>query len=103
MVGTSQRELHLPFIGFLVGAMAVSVLMTWVNNNTRNSMWAAIFLHWLYTYSAQVTSTGVAPSTAYNWLELTPYILIALVVLIIWGPKRLTRSSTNGTLAHAGC
>jgi len=93
MVGTSQHELYLPFVGFLVGTIAVSVLMTWVNNNTENSMWAAIFLHWLYTYAAQVNSTGVTRSTAYNWLEMTPYVLIALVVLIVWGPKRLTRGS----------
>ena len=101
MVGTSQRELHLPFIGFLVGAMEVSVLMTWVNN-TRNSMWAAIFLHWLYTYATQVNSTGIARSTAYNWLEMTPYVLIALVVLIVWGPQRLARNSSGVTRAKAG-
>lgn len=102
MVGTSQHELHLPFVGFMVGIIAVSILMTWVNNNTRNSLWAAIFLHWLYTYAAQVNSTGITRSTAYNWIEMTPYVLIALVVLIIWGPQRLARNSTMVAMANAG-
>lgn len=101
MVGTSQHELHLPFVVFLVGTIAVSVLMTWVNNNTRNSIWAAIFLHWLYTYAGQVNSSGVTRSAAFNWLEMTPYVLIALVVIIVWGPKRLTRISTQAPEAIA--
>jgi membrane protease YdiL (CAAX protease family) len=102
MVGTSQHELRIPFISFLVGTITISVLMTWINNNTRNSIWAAIFLHWLYTYTAQVNSTGVIRSAAYNWLEMTPYLLIALVVLIIWGPKRLTRINTKAGEAITG-
>ena len=99
MVGTSQHELHLPFIGFLLGTVAVSILMTWVNNNTRNSMWAAIFLHWLYTYVVQVNSSGVTRSVAYNWLEFLPYILMAFVVMVIWKPASFTinRRSTAST------
>jgi membrane protease YdiL (CAAX protease family) len=89
VIGTSQHELHLPFVGFLVGTVAVSIIFTWINNNTNNSIWAAILLHWLYTYAAQVNSTGVTRSLAYNWLEFSPYVLIAIVVLAIWKPKQL--------------
>jgi uncharacterized protein len=90
MVGTSQHELRLPFIGFLVGVIAVSVAMTWVNNNTKGSIWAAIFFHWLYTYTVQVNSSGVTRSFTYNWLEYAPYLLIAIVVVAIWKPKKLS-------------
>jgi hypothetical protein len=90
LIGTSQHELHLPFIGFLVGTVAVSIIFTWINNNTDNSIWAAILLHWLYTYAAQVNSTGVTRSPKYNWLEFSPYVLIAIVLLAIWKLKHLS-------------
>ena len=95
LIGTSQHELHLPFLGFLVGTIAVSVIFTWINNNTNNSIWAAILLHWLYTYAAQVNSTGVTRSPAYNWLEFSPYVLMAIVVVAIWKPRRLSVKQTN--------
>ena len=58
MVGTSQHELGIPFIGFLVGLMASSILYTWLYNNTKQSIWSAILLHWLYTYAARVVFRG---------------------------------------------
>ena len=95
LIGTSQHELHLPFIGFLVGTVAVSIIFTWINNNTNNSIWAAILLHWLYTYAAQVNLTGVIRSPGYNWLEFLPYVLIAIVLLAIWKPKHLLLKQTK--------
>jgi len=88
IVGTSQHELHLPFIGFLVSLVAVSIIMTWLNNNTSGSIWTAVLFHWLHTYSSQVVSTGVTRSTAYDWLEYSPYILLALIVVLIWKPGK---------------
>jgi uncharacterized protein len=90
MVGTSQNLLGMPFIGFVVGVMATSVVYTWLHNNTGGSLWTAIFFHWLYTYSAQVVATGVTRSKPYNWLEYTPYVLIAVIVIIIWKPQKVT-------------
>ena len=91
MVGTLQHELGLLFIGFLVGFMANSVCYTWLYNNTKKSLWSAILFHWLFTYATQVVSSGVIRSPLYNWLEYLPYVIMALFVLIIRGPKRLTR------------
>ena len=51
IVGTSQHELGVPFIGFLIKLMASSILYTWLYNNTKQSLWSAILLHWLYTYT----------------------------------------------------
>ncbi len=95
VIGTSQHELHLPFIGFLIGTVAVSIIFTWINNNTNDSIWAAILLHWLYTYAAQVISTGVTRSLEYNWLEFTPYVLMAIAVVAIWKPKYLKQSKAH--------
>lgn len=99
VIGTSQHELQLPFTGFFVGTVAVSIIYTWINNNTNNSIWAAILLHWFHTYVAQVNSTGVTRSTEYNWLEFVPYVLIAIAVVAIWKPKHLMLRHTQSESA----
>lgn len=99
MVGTSQHELGLPFIGFLVGFMANSILYTWLYNNTQQSLWSAILLHWLYTCAFQVISTSVTRSHLYNWLEYLPYVIMAAIVVFIWKPQTLSRSQK--TLGYA--
>ena len=91
MVGTSQHELGIPFIGFLMGLMANSILYTWLYNNTKQSLWSAILLHWLYTCAVQVMSFGVTRSPLYNWLECLPYVTMAAIVVLIWKPQALSR------------
>jgi membrane protease YdiL (CAAX protease family) len=95
MEGTSQHELGLPFIGFLVGFVANSILYTWLYNNTKQSLWSAILLHWLFTYAAQVLISGVTRSPLYNWLEYLPYVIMAVVVVLIWKPQTLSRSNNK--------
>jgi uncharacterized protein len=89
MIGTSQHELAIPFVGFVVGLMASSIIFTWLHNNTRSSIWTAIFFHWVWTYSAQVMASGVTRSVMYNKLEYLPYVLIAVVIVSIWKPTSL--------------
>jgi membrane protease YdiL (CAAX protease family) len=90
MVGTSQHELGIPFIGFLIKLMASSILYTWLYNNTKQSLWSAILLHWLYTYAVEVLF-GVTRSPLYNWLEYLPYVTMAAIVVLIWKPQTLSR------------
>jgi hypothetical protein len=85
MIGTSQHELHMPFMGFFFGVTAISVLMAWLHNHTNGSIWTAIFFHWIYTFAGQVVATGVTRGALFNWLEFTPYILLAVVVVVVWG------------------
>jgi membrane protease YdiL (CAAX protease family) len=86
--GTSQHELALPFVGFLCGVTAISLLMSWLHNNTGGSIWTAVFFHWIYTYAGTVVATGVTRSATYNWLEYTPYIAVALVVSAATGLRK---------------
>jgi membrane protease YdiL (CAAX protease family) len=97
MLGTSFHELGDPYFGFLIKMMASSILYTWLYNNTRQSLWSAILLHWLYTYAAQVLSSGVTRSPLYNWLEYLPYVIMALVVVLIWKPQTLSRSQKTSS------
>lgn len=89
MVGTSQQVLGIPFVGFVCGITALSVLFTWLHNNTGGSIWTAIFFHWVYTYAAQVIASGVKRSTTYNWLEYLPFIVVAMIIVAIWTPRTL--------------
>jgi membrane protease YdiL (CAAX protease family) len=86
--GTSQHELSMPFFSFFFGVVGQSVLFAWLHNRTQGSIWTAIFYHWVFTYAAQVIASGVTRSPLYNWLEYSPYILLALVVGLIWRGKR---------------
>jgi len=84
MVGSSQRELGIPFAGFVCGVTALSVIYSWAHNNTGASIWTAIFFHWVHTYGSQVVASGVTRSPLYNWLEYLPYILAAACIAIVW-------------------
>jgi uncharacterized protein len=99
MVGTSQHELDIPFMGFLIQMMASSILYTWLYNNTQQSLWSAILLHWLYTYAVLVLSSGIIRSPLYNGLEHLPYVLMAAIVVLIWKPQTLSRpQKTSGSI-----
>lgn len=87
MRGTSQHVLAIPFVGFLFGTVSVSVLMTHFHNRTGGSILTAIYFHWVYTYFAQVTASGVTRSTLFNWLEYTPYMAAALVFVALFGAR----------------
>jgi uncharacterized protein len=86
IVGTSFHESAIPFLGFLAGFMALSILFTWLHNNTRGSIWTAIFFHWIYSYFAQVLASGVTRSPLYNWVEYLPYLVVAVIVVMVWKP-----------------
>jgi len=95
MLGTSYHESGDPFIGFMIKMTASSILYTWLYNNTKHSLWSAILLHWLYTYAAQVVSSGVTRSPLYNWLEYLPYVIMAAIVVLTWKPQTLSRPQKN--------
>jgi hypothetical protein len=85
--GTSQNVLAIPFVGFLVEVTAISVLMTLFQNRTGGSLVTAVYFHWVYTYAAQVTATGVTRSATYNWMEYLPYVVAAVVVIVMFGGR----------------
>jgi membrane protease YdiL (CAAX protease family) len=86
MPGTSQHELAMPFIGFILSLMAVSIVYTGLHTHTGGSIWMAIFFHWIGTYGMQVVSTGITRSPGYNRLEYLPVIVIAVVLVVWWKP-----------------
>jgi uncharacterized protein len=102
MIGTSQFELKIPFIGFMLGLTSTSVIYSWLHNRARGSIWMAIFFHWIYTYFAQVVATGVTRSLVYNSLEYVPHIIITMLVVFIWKVEMLKKPNPVTLLDHSG-
>jgi membrane protease YdiL (CAAX protease family) len=92
MLGTSQREFHIPFLAFLVSVTSISFIYTYVYLRTKQSLFAAVFLHWTYTYVLQVVSSSVVRSIQYNWLESVPAVLIGLAFAFLLRNERAATS-----------
>lgn len=73
--GTDVAGISLAMAAFLVGALALAVVFTWVFNNTRGSVLLAILLH--TSIDAASPSTGSLP------LHLVFYALYIVVALLI--------------------
>ena len=51
-----------------------------------------MFFHWVYTYALDTLGVGMtAPPADYQLLQYVPYIIIAIIVVAIWGPEKLAR------------
>jgi hypothetical protein len=79
--------LRTPFVGFFFGIVSMSLLFAWLHNHTGGSIWTAIFFHWIYTCASQVAATGVTRGPIYNWLEYAPYLLAAVLVIVVWNQE----------------
>lgn len=72
---------------FMVGAVASSVLYTWIYNNTRRSTLSAILIHFMENYVGELFALSEGAEVYYFAFKV---VAVALIVLI-WGPKALTR------------
>ncbi len=82
-----------PFWGLLISAILLSVLFTWVYNNTRRSLFAAMLIHTSWNWSNYLF-TGLLTDTG----GLTFMVLLTATVVIVvlgFGPKTLTRPSVT--------
>jgi membrane protease YdiL (CAAX protease family) len=79
--GLPQNQLSLP--AFLIGCIALSVLMTWVFQHTNGSILFAILIHWLF--NTDFLPRGTLP-------VLTAILTAAaLAVVTVGGSTRLSR------------
>lgn len=88
-VGGSQTlDNALPF---LVGVLALSVIITWIFNTTRGSMLPIILLHGAYnTWPDLFTMTSGNPALA--WVATAISVLLAVIVVLLFEPAYLTRA-----------
>ena len=91
MNGMLQNEWGVETVAFWAYAVTVfslSVLFTWVFNNTRRSILAAILLHFMYNSTLNVLSPLPDRVSIFATGLL---VLAAIVVVIFWGSKTLSR------------
>jgi uncharacterized protein len=88
-VGGSQTlDNALPF---LVGVLALSVIITWIFNTTRGSVLPIILLHGAYnTWPDLFTMTSGNPALA--WVGTAISVLLAAIVVLLFEPAHLTRA-----------
>lgn len=79
IVGGSQYELGIPFLPFLITVTSSSFAYTYLFILNRYSVFSAVFLHWVYTYTIQVISTGITRTDLYNWLEFVPALVLGCI------------------------
>jgi membrane protease YdiL (CAAX protease family) len=73
---------------FLVGVLAMSVIITWIFNPTRGSVLPVILLHGAYnTWPDLFAMTGGSPALA--WVGAAISALLAAIVVLVYGPVRL--------------
>jgi hypothetical protein len=84
-----------PFLGFAVSITLLSVLLTWVYNNTGGSLLPALLFHTTFNWSQ-----GMFPVLESDPASLAFVVLLAAVTLVVvgyWGPRRLVRSAATPT------
>jgi membrane protease YdiL (CAAX protease family) len=102
IIGGIQTAWHLPLfmtdrstppVPLIVGFMGLGILATWVFNNTRGSVLMTMLLH-----ASNNTNVGFfgemftgADLVRMGWLLAAGWCVAALVVVVVAGPKHLSR------------
>jgi uncharacterized protein len=90
MEGIAQS--YFPQLAYLVWCMAVSVLFTWMYNHTGGNLAAALLFHTLLNLSNAIfpplSLTSGGNQAAFLYVTAI-YVLAAVVVTLVWGPRHL--------------
>ena len=97
MKGTFQHDqlgfATLNFWTYILGPVVISILFTWIYNNTRRSTLSAIFFHFMINFTAELMPLN-AQGRIYSTVLI---ILLSLLVVLVWGPATLIRQvKTSG-------
>ena len=92
LTGSSQADWSFP--SFLISTIALTVLYTWMYNNTRGSVLMAYLLHAASNTWSQVFSIDHA-NAALNWIVAGLLALAAVIVVLIAGVENLSRNQNR--------
>jgi membrane protease YdiL (CAAX protease family) len=84
---------QLPIQHFILGAILVSILFTWIYNNTRGSILAVLLFHTMHNLSLYLFMV-LKPNISGLYYIVLITITVA-VVLVIWGPERMARGRSR--------
>ena len=102
IIGVIQTAWHLPLfaslpstplVPLIVGYMGLGILATWVFNNTRGSVLMTMLLHASFNTNAGFFGAMFvgADLVRMSWLLAAGWCVAAIVVVVIAGPKHLSR------------
>jgi hypothetical protein len=82
----------IPYWSFALGAISLSVLFTWVLNNTDGSLAMASLMHLAINYGMGAAGIlGLLPSPADYWVVASVlFVVYAGVVVAVAGPGKLS-------------
>ena len=90
--GSSQADMS--FLSFTVATISLSVLYTWMLNNTRGSVLLAYLFHasantWSQVFSVDHTNRFV------DWSITGLFFLVAVIVVVVTGRENLSRKNVR--------
>ena len=88
---TSTLFYNRPIWGFVVSIMLISILMTWIYNNTKRSILACMIFHTTVDFAHVVLPAVESDTGGVSYVTLL--IIVVVIVLLIWGYKRLVKQS----------
>ena len=102
VIGVIQTAWHLPLfmsdrstspVPLILGYMGLGILATWVFNNTRGSVLLTMLLHASFNTNAGFFGEMFAGAdlVRMGWLLAAGWCVAALVVVVVAGPKHLSR------------
>lgn len=83
MIGTAQHDFNMPFLPFMISIISSTFVYTFIYIKSNGSLFSAILLHWLFTYTLQVIASQITRTTTYRFLECIPALLIGFVFIIL--------------------
>jgi membrane protease YdiL (CAAX protease family) len=77
----------------IFSSILITILLTWLYNNTGGSILVALIFHTMFNYSAQIFPALETQQGGLFYLIF--FIAIVIAVVAIWGPRRLVRKSVK--------
>ncbi len=76
----------LEFWLFIIGVVPLSLVFSWIYNNTNRSTLAVILFHAMVNFTGELISITERADA----IAILLWILAAIVITVLWGPKSLT-------------
>jgi len=92
--GAHQQNMNMGL--FYISTVSATILMTWLYNNSNSNVFVALTFHSIgnsVIIIADAEGVSQAAMSAGGLYNTIAQLVFALLVIIIWGPKTLTRTS----------
>jgi len=85
------------FASFAIGAVAVTIMFTWLYNNTRGSVLLAYLMHAAFNSWTSVFSIQTSTHHFQDWMMTAVTVFVAVIVVGVSGAKDLSRTNSRIT------